>query len=101
MKAASENLVPVTLELGGKSPVIIGDGADLTTTAKRVMMGKTMVLPIITLFAVVVKSAPSPIITGDFPPSSSVTGTRFSDAAFIISFPTFPLPVQEVEMLES
>ena len=42
MKAASENLVPVTLELGGKSPVIIGDGADLTTTAKRVMMGKTM-----------------------------------------------------------
>jgi len=42
MKAASENLVPVTLELGGKSPVIIGDAADLTTTAKRVMMGKTM-----------------------------------------------------------
>ena len=42
MKAASENLVPVTLELGGKSPVIIGDGADLTTAAKRVMMGKTM-----------------------------------------------------------
>ncbi|WP_425348213.1 aldehyde dehydrogenase family protein [Vreelandella olivaria] len=26
MKAASENLVPVTLELGGKSPVIIGQG---------------------------------------------------------------------------
>ena len=42
MKGAAENLVPVTLELGGKSPVIIGDNADLNMTAKRVMMGKTM-----------------------------------------------------------
>jgi coniferyl-aldehyde dehydrogenase len=42
MKAAAENLVPTTLELGGKSPVIIGDSADLALTAKRVMMGKTM-----------------------------------------------------------
>ncbi len=42
MKAAAENLVPTTLELGGKSPVIIGDSADMALTAKRVMMGKTM-----------------------------------------------------------
>ena len=42
MKAAAENLVPTTLELGGKSPVIIGDSADMGLTAKRVMMGKTM-----------------------------------------------------------
>ncbi len=42
MRAASENLVPVTLELGGKSPVVIGRSADLAKTAARVMLGKTM-----------------------------------------------------------
>lgn len=42
MKAAAENLVPTTLELGGKSPVIVGDSADMALTAKRVMMGKTL-----------------------------------------------------------
>ena len=42
MKAAAENLVPTTLELGGKSPVIIGESADMALTAKRVMMGKTL-----------------------------------------------------------
>ena len=41
MKAAAENLVPVTLELGGKSPVIIGKDTDLDVAAKRVMFGKT------------------------------------------------------------
>jgi coniferyl-aldehyde dehydrogenase len=42
MRAAAENLVPTTLELGGKSPVIIGASADMALTAKRVMMGKTL-----------------------------------------------------------
>jgi coniferyl-aldehyde dehydrogenase len=42
MNAASKNLVPCTLELGGKSPVIIGKSADLKTSAKRIMFGKTM-----------------------------------------------------------
>ena len=32
-------------------------------------------------------------MTGDLPPSSSVTGTKFSEAAFIICFATAPLPV--------
>lgn len=41
-RAAAENLVPTTLELGGKSPVIISQSADIDLTAKRVMMGKTM-----------------------------------------------------------
>ena len=40
MRAASENLVPVTLELGGKSPVIVGDSADLKMTASRVATWK-------------------------------------------------------------
>ncbi|HEV2650081.1 MAG TPA: coniferyl aldehyde dehydrogenase [Rhizomicrobium sp.] len=42
MKAAAENLVPTTLELGGKSPVIVSRTADMVLTAKRVMMGKTL-----------------------------------------------------------
>ena len=35
MKAASDNLVPVTLELGGKSPVIVDENADLSEVAKK------------------------------------------------------------------
>lgn len=42
MRAAAENLVPVTLELGGKSPVIVGRSADLPLAATRIMAGKTM-----------------------------------------------------------
>ena len=42
MNSASKNLVPCTLELGGKSPVVIGKTADLKTSAKRIMFGKTM-----------------------------------------------------------
>jgi len=42
MRAAAENLVPVTLELGGKSPVIIGENADMELTAANIMAGKTM-----------------------------------------------------------
>ena len=40
MKAASKNLTPVTLELGGKSPCIVMPDADLSTTAKRITWGK-------------------------------------------------------------
>ncbi|MDB5231835.1 MAG: aldehyde dehydrogenase [Chitinophagaceae bacterium] len=39
-KLAAEKLVPVTLELGGKSPCVIADDADISTAAKRVMWGK-------------------------------------------------------------
>ncbi|MEX2326492.1 MAG: coniferyl aldehyde dehydrogenase, partial [Pseudomonadales bacterium] len=42
MRAAAENLVPVTLELGGKSPVVIGRSADIELAASNVMAGKTM-----------------------------------------------------------
>ena len=42
MKAAAANLVPVTLELGGKSPVILGKSADYATSAARIMAGKTL-----------------------------------------------------------
>jgi coniferyl-aldehyde dehydrogenase len=42
MRAAAENLVPLTLELGGKSPVVIGESADIELAAQNVMAGKTM-----------------------------------------------------------
>lgn len=35
-KAAAANLVPVTLELGGKNPTVVGVGADLARAAKRI-----------------------------------------------------------------
>ena len=40
MKAAAEHLTPVTLELGGKSPCIIEETADLDLAAKRTVWGK-------------------------------------------------------------
>ena len=40
MGAAAENLVPVTLELGGKSPVIVGRSADLSDTAMKIAVAK-------------------------------------------------------------
>ena len=42
MAAAAKNLVPVTLELGGKSPVIISRNTDIKKAASRIMMGKAM-----------------------------------------------------------
>jgi len=42
MEAASKNLTPVTLELGGKSPAVVIDGANLEVTAKRVIWGKSL-----------------------------------------------------------
>ena len=40
MRAAAENLVPVTLELGGKSPVIIGPDFPIDQAAAKIMFGK-------------------------------------------------------------
>jgi len=40
MKAAAEHLASVTLELGGKSPTIIDETANLETAAKRIVFGK-------------------------------------------------------------
>ena len=42
MQAAAQNLVPVTLELGGKSPVIIGSSANIEVSARRIMFNKTL-----------------------------------------------------------
>ncbi|MGN6519914.1 MAG: coniferyl aldehyde dehydrogenase [Dokdonella sp.] len=42
MRAAAANLVPVTLELGGKSPAIIGEGARLPHAIERIVLGKML-----------------------------------------------------------
>ena len=42
MRAASENLTPVSLELGGKSPCIVEKTADIKDAAKKIVWGKTL-----------------------------------------------------------
>ena len=42
MEKASQNLTPVTLELGGKSPVIVDETADIPLTARRLAFGKVL-----------------------------------------------------------
>lgn len=41
MRAASDHLTPVTLELGGKSPAIVAPDADLEQAVRRIVIGKT------------------------------------------------------------
>lgn len=40
MRMAAEHLIPVTLELGGKSPCIVDEDADIKIAAKRIAYGK-------------------------------------------------------------
>lgn len=42
LRRAAEHLTPVTLELGGKSPVIVARDADLTLAARRIAFGKLL-----------------------------------------------------------
>lgn len=42
MRAAADNLVPVTLELGGKSPTFIGRSANKAQAGERIALGKMM-----------------------------------------------------------
>lgn len=42
MSKASENLTPVLLELGGKSPCIVAADADIETAARRIAFGKCL-----------------------------------------------------------
>ncbi|TVP86146.1 MAG: aldehyde dehydrogenase family protein, partial [Alkalicoccus sp.] len=42
MEQAAKNLTPLTLELGGKSPAIVTEDADLKLAAKRIVWGKFM-----------------------------------------------------------
>jgi coniferyl-aldehyde dehydrogenase len=43
MRAAADNLTPVTLELGGKSPAVLCPDADLALAARRIAWGKLVI----------------------------------------------------------
>ena len=40
--AAANNLVPVTMELGGKSPVVVSNQSNLKKSVNQIMTGKTV-----------------------------------------------------------
>ncbi len=42
MRAAADNLTPVTLELGGKSPAIVAPGYPMKRAARRILLGKCL-----------------------------------------------------------
>lgn len=42
MASAAKNLTPLTLELGGKSPVIVDESADIALAARRIAFGKVL-----------------------------------------------------------
>jgi aldehyde dehydrogenase (NAD+) len=42
MKAAAEQMIPITLELGGKSPAIVHSDANIEVAARRIWWGKTI-----------------------------------------------------------
>lgn len=42
MKAAAQNLTPLTLELGGKSPVIVADDVSMALAVERIIYGKSL-----------------------------------------------------------
>lgn len=42
MRNAAEHLTPITLELGGKSPLLVAPSADLRDTAKKLVFGKAL-----------------------------------------------------------
>ena len=41
-EAATQFLTPITLELGGKSPIIVNPGCDLKLAAKHILWGKVI-----------------------------------------------------------
>jgi coniferyl-aldehyde dehydrogenase len=95
MKAASDNLVPVTLELGGKSPVIVAKGHPLNHAAAGIAYGKlansgqTCIAPdyalvhedeieafIVAYDKAVVSLYPSGLASGDY--TSIINGRHYS-----------------------
>ena len=78
MRAAADNLVPVTLELGGKSPVVVDDDADIALAMQRTLTIKTFNAGQICL-------APDYMLV----PSTSVDRLKAAAQAFMHeSFPT-------------
>jgi acyl-CoA reductase-like NAD-dependent aldehyde dehydrogenase len=113
MKAASKTLKMVSLELGGKSPIIVFSDCDLDKAADAVINGFTnnrdvaiqhcpalSVNPFITASAALSRSQSEKTIIGLFPPNSKLTIFKVLLAAFITDFPFLVDPVNEtIEIL--
>lgn len=95
MSAAAKNLTPVTLELGGKSPVYIDDTVEMITAARRIVWGKFMnagqtcvapdyVMGTDSALAKLAKELPEAIeeLYGAEPAHSLAFGRMINDAAF-------------------
>ncbi|MEO6531773.1 MAG: aldehyde dehydrogenase family protein [Specibacter sp.] len=95
MSAAAKNLTPVTLELGGKSPVYVDDTVDMITAARRIAWskfmnaGQTCVAPDYVVgtdsaLAKLAKELPEAIaeLYGTEPAHSLAYGRMINDAAF-------------------
>jgi len=77
MRAAADNLTPITLELGGKSPVVVADDADLPKAVASIMFGKLL-------------NAGQTCIAPDYvlvPPAMKDEFTRLAQAAIAKMYP--------------
>jgi aldehyde dehydrogenase (NAD+) len=95
LEAAAKHLTPVTLELGGKSPAFVDEGADLATAARRIVWGKytnagqTCVAPDFVIASRPVLDALKPLLDkairdfyGDDPSQSDVYGRIVNERHF-------------------
>ncbi len=61
-RAAAEHLTPLTLELGGKSPAVVFDDADIDTIARRIMWAKYTNAGQVCVLAVRASELPPPAV---------------------------------------
>jgi len=81
MRAASANLTPVTLELGGKSPAIIGPGARFEHAVERILFGKLV-------------NAGQTCVAPDYVLLPRARMAEFIDAAKRVATSMYPQPAQ-------
>ncbi len=90
-QAAARHLTPVTLELGGKNPCIVGASANLALAARRIVWGKflnagqTCIAPDYLLVEQKIKSALIPLLIAEIEKAYSRDPQQSQDLARIIS----------------
>ena len=88
MQAASEHLTPVTLELGGKSPCIVDESADIKLAARRIAWGKflnagqTCIAVDYVLVQRRVKAALAQALSAEIERAEKIAPTLFPEAEF-------------------
>ena len=81
MRAAADNLTPVTLELGGKSPAILGPDYPAATAAERILVGKCL-------------NAGQTCIAPDYALVPEARVREFADAAARVVNECYPDPIR-------